>query len=313
MENNWAAQHLETIRTLMERSALYRRALAPIATFVGLVGLAAAATGWALKIDAVAAFAIYWMLIGLAVTIGALVLVRRQASGQGENFWSPPTRRVAQAMAPALLIGLVAGLVVINQFSHEHAAAISPLLILAWTFLYGLALHAAGFFMPRGIRLFGWGFLLAGLILLALFLSDKLGNVSFLAALPDGSRIRRVTPGLRHLFIFHRTAETCSVNPQSFPNLDRIIHEQGRLGIMSLLAASPELSFTELRDSLGMTDGNVTTHIRTLQEAGYVSVAKSYQNNRPLTTCSLTAKGRQAFAAYINVLEQIVQQNKPNK
>jgi DNA-binding MarR family transcriptional regulator len=103
------------------------------------------------------------------------------------------------------------------------------------------------------------------------------------------------------------------VNPEPFLNLDRVIHEKGRLGIMSLLAASPELSFTELRDALAMTDGNITTHIRTLQETGYVSVAKSYQNNRPLTTCSLTAKGEKAFAAYINLLEQIVQQSKPNK
>ena len=103
------------------------------------------------------------------------------------------------------------------------------------------------------------------------------------------------------------------MNPEPFLNLDRVIHEQGRLGIMSLLAATPELSFTELRDTLKMTDGNVTTHIRTLQEAGYVSVAKSYQNNRPLTTCALTAKGQQAFAAYINQLEKIVQQTKPGK
>lgn len=80
---------------------------------------------------------------------------------------------------------------------------------------------------------------------------------------------------------------------------------------MSMLAASPELSFTELRDALGMTDGNLTTHLRTLQEAGYISVAKSYQNNRPLTTCSLTAVGRKAFAGYVNLLEQIVRQNKP--
>jgi DNA-binding MarR family transcriptional regulator len=103
------------------------------------------------------------------------------------------------------------------------------------------------------------------------------------------------------------------VNPEPFLNLDRVIHEKGRLGIMSLLAASPELSFTELRGALGMTDGNLTTHIRTLQEAGYVSVAKSYQNRRPLTTCSLTAKGRKAFATYINLLEEIVRQTKPNK
>ncbi len=103
------------------------------------------------------------------------------------------------------------------------------------------------------------------------------------------------------------------MNAEPFLNLDRVIHEQGRLGIMSLLAASPELSFTELRGTLNMTDGNLTTHIRTLQQAGYVSVAKSYQNNRPLTTCSLTAKGRKAFTAYINLLEKIVQQTKLNK
>ena len=101
------------------------------------------------------------------------------------------------------------------------------------------------------------------------------------------------------------------MNPEPFLNLDRVIHEKGRLAIMSLLAASPELSFTELRDTLNMTDGNVTTHIRTLKEAGYISVAKSYQNNRPHTACTLTVAGRKAFAAYINLLEDIVQQTKP--
>lgn len=101
------------------------------------------------------------------------------------------------------------------------------------------------------------------------------------------------------------------MNPEPFLNLDRLIHEKGRLAIMSMLAASPELSFTEMRDTLGMTDGNLTTHIRTLQQEGYVSVAKSYQNSRPLTTCSLTPAGRKAFAEYIGLLEQIVRQNKP--
>jgi DNA-binding MarR family transcriptional regulator len=100
------------------------------------------------------------------------------------------------------------------------------------------------------------------------------------------------------------------VNPQPFLQLDRVIHEKGRLAIMSMLAAAPELSFTELRDALGMTDGNLTTHIRALQEEGYLAVAKSYQNRRPLTTCSLTPPGRKAFAGYINLLEQIVRQNR---
>ena len=101
------------------------------------------------------------------------------------------------------------------------------------------------------------------------------------------------------------------MNPEPFLQLDRVIHEKGRLAIMSMLAASPELSFTELRDALNMTDGNLTTHIRTLQEAGYLSVTKSFQNNRPLTTCSLTAAGKKAFTSYINLLEKIVQQTKP--
>jgi DNA-binding MarR family transcriptional regulator len=100
------------------------------------------------------------------------------------------------------------------------------------------------------------------------------------------------------------------VNPEPFLQLDRVIHEKGRLAIMSMLAASPELSFTELRDTLNMTDGNLTTHIRTLQEAGYVSVTKSFRDNRPLTTCSLTAPGKKAFTNYINLLESIIQQTK---
>lgn len=101
------------------------------------------------------------------------------------------------------------------------------------------------------------------------------------------------------------------MNPEPFLQLDRVIHEKGRLAIMSMLAATPELSFTELRDALSMTDGNLTTHIRTLQESGYVSVSKSFQKNRPLTTCSLTVDGRKAFANYIGLLEAILQQNRP--
>lgn len=102
------------------------------------------------------------------------------------------------------------------------------------------------------------------------------------------------------------------MKPELFLQLDRVIHEKGRLAIMSALAAAQELSFTELRDMLEMTDGNLTTHIRTLQQEGFVSVAKSYQNNRPLTSCSLTPAGRKAFAEYIDLLERIVRQNKPN-
>ena len=58
------------------------------------------------------------------------------------------------------------------------------------------------------------------------------------------------------------------MNPDTFQQLDKVIHEKSRMAIMSMLAGSPELSFTELRNSLKMTDGNLTTHIRMLQKSG---------------------------------------------
>jgi DNA-binding MarR family transcriptional regulator len=103
------------------------------------------------------------------------------------------------------------------------------------------------------------------------------------------------------------------VNPEPLLQLDRVIHEKGRLAIMSLLAASHQLSFTELRDTLNLTDGNLTAHIRTLQEAGYVSVTKSFRGSRPLTTFALTEPGTAAFKQYIDLLERIVQQAKKER
>ena len=98
------------------------------------------------------------------------------------------------------------------------------------------------------------------------------------------------------------------MNAKPIQQLDRVIHEKGRMAIMSMLVAAPELSFTDMRDTLEMTDGNLTTHIRTLQQAGYVAVSKSYKKNRPLTTCALTTDGRQAFGEYVGLLEKIVEQ-----
>lgn len=103
------------------------------------------------------------------------------------------------------------------------------------------------------------------------------------------------------------------MNPEPFQQLDRVIHEKGRLAIMSLLAASPQLSFTEIRDTLNLTDGNLSMHVKTLQESGYVSITKTYLHHKPLTTYALTPQGRQAFSQYIDLLEQIVRMTKPEK
>ena len=107
MESNWAAEHLQVIRTLMERSALYRRALAPIMIFNGVIGLAAAVVGWALHIGTPHAFILYWAGVAVVAMTGSFLLVRRQALKESEPFWSPPTRRVTQALLPPLAAGFM--------------------------------------------------------------------------------------------------------------------------------------------------------------------------------------------------------------
>lgn len=80
---------------------------------------------------------------------------------------------------------------------------------------------------------------------------------------------------------------------------------------MSVLAAVAEdVSFTELRDQLAMTDGNLSVHLQKLEEKGYVAITKQFVGRRPQTTCRLTAAGRKAFGRYLDNLEAIVQQGR---
>jgi len=89
--------------------------------------------------------------------------------------------------------------------------------------------------------------------------------------------------------------------------IDPIIHERVRLAIVSSLAVAPEMSFKELKTSLGTTDGNLSAHARALEEAGYIEIMKSFQGRRPLTTMRLTRAGWQAFQKYLAVLQRIVE------
>jgi DNA-binding MarR family transcriptional regulator len=90
------------------------------------------------------------------------------------------------------------------------------------------------------------------------------------------------------------------------PELDRVIHERVRLAIVSALAASPSLTFNELKDLLGTTDGNLSVHARRLEDAGYVSCEKGYEGRVPRTAYRLTAAGRRAFSRYVDHLEALI-------
>ena len=166
METDWAAQHLQTIRTLMERSAVYRRALAPIMVWNGIVGVATGILAWKFAAQSARIFVELWSAAALLAIVGSFLLVRRQALKDSEPFWSPPTRRIAQALLPPLFIGAFLNSLVVYAALHEDVdvddSFIATILVVSWLWLYGCAAHGAAFFMTRGMKLFGWFFILIG-------------------------------------------------------------------------------------------------------------------------------------------------------
>ncbi len=149
----------------MERSAVYRRALAPIMLLSGLIGIAASLIASFQSLRTCRTFGLYWAGVSLFATLAAFLLVRKQALKEAEVFFSPPTKRVTQALLPSFFLGLVATLFFVLE--GDELSASPALLAIFWTAIYGCALHAAGFFMQRGIKLFAWLFLIgsAGLFL----------------------------------------------------------------------------------------------------------------------------------------------------
>ena len=93
----------------------------------------------------------------------------------------------------------------------------------------------------------------------------------------------------------------------ALPNLDRIIHERMRLGIVSALAVNESLTFNELKRLLQTTDGNLSVHARRLEEAQYVECTKTFEGRMPKTEYRLTAAGRKAFERYLDHMEALIQ------
>jgi DNA-binding transcriptional ArsR family regulator len=97
-----------------------------------------------------------------------------------------------------------------------------------------------------------------------------------------------------------RAAETVS------GELEKVIHERMRLGIISALAANAKLSFTELKNLLATSDGNISVHARKLEEAGYVTCEKSFKGRMPLTEYAITKDGRKALTRYLDHMEALI-------
>jgi DNA-binding HxlR family transcriptional regulator len=93
----------------------------------------------------------------------------------------------------------------------------------------------------------------------------------------------------------------------AYEGLDRVIHEKARLGILtSLVTHRDGLLFNDLKELCSLTDGNLSRHLKTLQEAGLVDVWKGFKDNYPQTLCRITPLGKKRFVEYLDVLEQVV-------
>lgn len=90
------------------------------------------------------------------------------------------------------------------------------------------------------------------------------------------------------------------------PELDNLIHERVRLGIVSALAANPSLTFSELKELLKTTDGNISVHARKLEDAEYITCTKSFEGRVPKTQYQLTAAGRSALGRYLDHMEALI-------
>lgn len=97
----------------------------------------------------------------------------------------------------------------------------------------------------------------------------------------------------------------------SFNGLHKAFESRIRLGIMSSLAVNDQLDFNALKEFLDVTDGNLASHIKTLEKEGFIEVEKSFIDNKPNTKYSLSKKGKKAFEEHLNVLEQIIKLQKP--
>ena len=103
-----------------------------------------------------------------------------------------------------------------------------------------------------------------------------------------------------------RRAERYVPPAEVAPQLDQVIHERLRLGMVSALAVNETLSFGDLKRVLNTTDGNLSVHARKLEDAGYVSCNKFFQGRTPRTEYSLTAGGKKALEKYLEQMESII-------
>ncbi|HTI70469.1 MAG TPA: hypothetical protein VMF06_10920 [Candidatus Limnocylindria bacterium] len=195
-----AVEHLQVIRTLMERSVLYRRALAPSMLAAGVFGILMAVAGGLAPDTAFLStqrgFVLAWVATAALAVIAAVIATRRQALVDHEPFWSPPARRVAWAVVPPMVAAAVVARCAVSLSGNavHFVAWAAPCL---WLALHGCALHAAAGQMTRGIRWMGW-IHLGGAVVGSIFLPYLMNSLSNTMAITAAHIVMGATFGLSH-------------------------------------------------------------------------------------------------------------------
>lgn len=96
------------------------------------------------------------------------------------------------------------------------------------------------------------------------------------------------------------------MDARDLAGLDRIVHEPARLAVLACLAVVAEADFVFVQSQTGMTGGNLSSHVKKLDQAGYLTIHKEFQGNRPRTTLALTATGRDALTSYLDTLRSLL-------
>jgi DNA-binding HxlR family transcriptional regulator len=299
MERNpSSAEELKTIRKIMEESTKFLSISGLSVVFLGLFAIAGALAAYFLipgtgNISNWEYFTtqsglvnrnIRWMLLIDASSVLLLCLLTafyfsvRKARRSGKSFWSPVSKRLLISLFIPLLAGGLFALILL--FRNEFQTVIPVLLI-----FYGLALVNASKFTYNEIFYLGISEIITGLLS---------------AFFPAGGLLFWILGfGLIHiiygLFLYRK-----------YEGLSKVFESRIRLGIMSVLMVNDSYDFNSLKESLDVTDGNLASHLKALEDKGLIIVKKKFIGRKPNTSYAITDEGVHQFRQHLNALENLI-------
>lgn len=170
MQQTELLEQVSTIKSVLDKSALYRRSLFPPFLVCGLMGVGGAFAAHLLKISSPNEVLLFWMLIAGITVILTLIQLSRQCKNEESNFLEGPLRRIFMSSLPPLTVGAMGGVYALMYF--PDSALVSGQVVIGWLALYGITLTSISVILARGIQGFGWLFIASALLAAFIFELD---------------------------------------------------------------------------------------------------------------------------------------------